>query len=80
MSEDGEKEEEDIEDIRESLREYEEKYDDPEVKHKEGGDIIITNDPDEIAEAQQNDEYADPDHRPDDEEKRGGPDSTDSDS
>jgi hypothetical protein len=73
MTED-EDEERNIEEVRENLRKYEEKYGDPEVSKKEGGDITVTNDPDEIEEAQRKGEFSDPDHRPDDEEERGGPD------
>jgi len=62
-----------IEDIREKLEEYEEKYPTAEVTNVEGGDVTVTNDAEEIAEAQANDAFASPDHRPDDMDKRKGP-------
>lgn len=37
-------------------------------------DVVITNDEEEIRVAQVDGEYSDPDHRPDDEEERLGPD------
>lgn len=38
----------------------------------DGDDVTITNDPDKIAEAQSEDNYDDPDHRPDDDDGRLG--------
>jgi hypothetical protein len=48
-----------LEDVREKLAEYEEKY--PSAEIVDDGGVTVTNDEDEIAEARECDEYSHPD-------------------